>query len=591
MKCPNCEYENRGDASFCQYCGAVLTTPNPGEPKVPLEATRPLPSSSGGQAQDFTAASDTRPLAETAVVVGPLPEGALLRGGRYVILEVRNAETEPYLYLVEDTVPTNLCPNCQSEATDLDERFCSFCGADLDGAEVLHLRYQVQESTNEQAFAAEAQLLGMRLEHPSLIFPREVFTEAPFGSPRHYLVGPEFPPALATTFAVPQKLNRVLTWGVSLAYALGHLHRHHLTLQGAGLEHIALEGTAAYWTNLGVARVIPPDARSQATGYFVQDVRGLASALFYLATGSHQYDPQAMMPEQVAHIFDRALASQQGFGDAGGLGTALEAALQEIRRPASVNLIVGRATDVGQERSLNEDSLLTVSVVPVYRSMSAPVGVFAVADGMGGHEAGDTASHAAISALAQESVAGVLRPASVGEPLPEAGEWLTQATQAANRAVYDRRTEAGTDMGTTLVTALFVGDTATISNVGDSRAYLLNEEKIIQVTTDHSLVERLVATGQITPEEAINHPQKNVIYRVIGDRPRVENDVYEQRLAPGEALLMCSDGLSGMVPDDQIWHIWRTSTSPQEACDRLVEAANEAGGEDNITVVIVQIGQ
>ena len=591
MKCPNCEYENRGDASFCQYCGAVLTAPNPGGADVGLEATRPLAPTGTDRTQPFAATSDTRPLAETAVAFGPLPEGALLRDGRYVVLEVRNSETEPYLYLVEDTVPASLCPNCQSEATDPEEHFCPSCGADLANAEVLHLRYQVRESADEQAFAAEAQLLGMRLEHPSLIIPHEIFTEAPFGSPRHYLVEPEFPPALATTFAVPQRLNRVLTWGVSLAYALGHLHRHHLTLQGAGQEHIALEGTAAYWTNLGVVRVIPPEARSQAAAYFVQDVRGLASALFYLATGSHQYDPQAMLPDHVASIFDRALASQQPFEDAGTFGAALEAALQEIRRPASVNHIVGRATDVGQERSLNEDSLLTVAIVPIYRSMSAPVGVFAVADGMGGHEAGDAASHAAISALAQRAVADVLRPAAAGQSLSEASEWLSDATQTANSAVYDRRKEAGTDMGTTLVTALFVGDTATISNVGDSRAYLLDETKITQITTDHSLVERLVATGQITREEAANHPQKNVIYRVIGDRPHVENDVYEQRVAPGEALLMCSDGLSGMVPDDQMWHIWRTSTSPQEACDRLVEAANEAGGEDNITVVIVQIGQ
>jgi protein phosphatase len=591
MKCPNCEYENRGDASFCQYCGAVLTTPNPGEPDIALEATRPLAASGTDQTRPFAATSDTRPLAETSVVFGPLPEGALLRDGRYVILELRNSETEPHIYLVQDTVPTSLCPNCQTEATDPQEHFCSSCGADLANAEVVYLRYQVQESADEQAFAGEAQLLGMRLTHPGLIFPREVFTEAPFGLPRHYLVGPEFPPALATTFDVPQRLNRVLTWGVSLAHGLGHLHRHHLTLQGAGLEHIALEGTTAYWTNLGVARVIPPAARAQAAGYFVQDVRGLASALFYLATGNHQYDPQAVLPDHVVSIFDRALASQQGFEDAGSFGAALETALQEIRRPASVNHLVGRATDVGQERSLNEDSLLTVAIVPIYRSMSAPVGVFAVADGMGGHEAGDAASHAAIDALAQQAVADVLRPAAAGQSLPQAGEWLTEATQAANRAVYDRRKEAGTDMGTTLVTALFAGDTATISNVGDSRAYLLDENKITQITTDHSLVERLVATGQITPEEAVNHPQKNVIYRVIGDRPRVEIDVYEQRVAPGEALLLCSDGLSGMVLDDQMWHIWRTSTSPQEACDRLVEAANEAGGEDNITVVIVQIGQ
>ena len=143
-------------------------------------------------------------------------------------------------------------------------------------------------------------------------------------------------------------------------------------------------------------------------------------------------------------------------------------------------------------------------------------------------------------------------------------------------------------MGTTVVMALFVGDTATIANVGDSRAYRLGSQCIEQVTTDHSLVERLVATGQITQEEAIDHPQSNVIYRVVGDKTRIDVDLCELRLALGEGLLLCSDGLSGMVPDEQIWQIWRASTSPQEACDRLVDAANHAGGEDNISVVIVQ---
>jgi protein phosphatase len=168
---------------------------------------------------------------------------------------------------------------------------------------------------------------------------------------------------------------------------------------------------------------------------------------------------------------------------------------------------------------------------------------------------------------------------------------MVSATRAANQDVYDQRKVADSDMGTTLVMALVIGDTATIANVGDSRAYLLTQDKIAQITTDHSLVERLVATGQITRVEAAHHPQRNVIYRVIGDKPRTDIDTFEQRLAPGEALLLCSDGLSGMVSDDQMWLIWHTSTSPQEACDRMVEAANQAGGIDNITVVIVQIAE
>jgi len=107
------------------------------------------------------------------------------------------------------------------------------------------------------------------------------------------------------------------------------------------------------------------------------------------------------------------------------------------------------------------------------------------------------------------------------------------------------------------------------------------------VTVDHSLVERLVSAGQITRAEADGHPQRNVIYRAIGDRAEVEVDLYEQLLAAGEALLLCSDGLCGMVPDERIYEIWTSAATPQQACDRLVTAANEAGGEDNITVVIV----
>jgi serine/threonine protein phosphatase PrpC len=577
MKCPNCGYDNRGNASFCQGCGAVLTAQNSVEG---TEAQAPPPADQ----------SDTRPLAEASVAFAPLPEGALLREGRYVVLEVRTADERSNLYLVEDTMPVNLCPNCH-ETSDPKERFCAFCGADVSGLEPLYMRYLALERADEQAFAAEAQLLAMRLAHPALLLPRDVFVETPYGAPRHYLVGPEFPPQPAASLATPQKLNQVLDWGISLSHALSYLHRHQVTLGGGGLDYVALDGGIAYWAQLGMAYVVPPEARSQSSGYFAQDVRGLAMALFTLATELVEYAPETDLPESVAAVFDQALGSPEGFTDAVAFGVALEGALQELRRPASVTLVVGYCTDVGQERSLNEDSLLTLDFTPVFRSKSATVGLYAVADGMGGHEAGDVASQAAITAVAQMAIRDMMRPAAAGEPLPDLGEWLTQASQSASQAVYDRRRDAGTDMGTTLVMALFVGDTATIANVGDSRAYQLKPDGIAQVTVDHSLVERLVATGQITPEEAANHPQKNVIYRVIGDKASVENDVYERRLAPGEALLLCSDGLDGMVDDDHIWRIWRTSTSPQEACERLVEAANEAGGEDNITVVIVQVAQ
>jgi len=598
MKCPNCGYENRETAHFCHRCGTALTTQSPAGPDVSRQPTkpftRPLPGPpSRGEGEDQGSELATRPLPEASVAFAPLPEGALLHGERYVVSEVRTVNEQLNVYLVEDNTPVRLCPHCQAETSDPQERFCSLCGADLSDVEPLHIHYLMQESADERAFAVEAQLLGMRLEHPGLLLPREVFAEAPYGPTRHYMVEPEFSPPLASSLPVPQELNQVLEWGVSLAQALDYLHRRHVTLREVGpsdvgyINHIAVVGKRAGWTHLSVAHVVPPAARPTAASYFAQDVQGLATALLYLATGQQQ-ETSIPLPEQIATTFSQALTAPTRLS-AAAFATALETALQERRRPASVTLLVGRRTDVGQERSLNEDSLLTLDISPVYRSIGAPVGLFVVADGMGGHEAGEVASKMAIQAIARQAVSEVLSPAAASEPLPDIRQWLTATALTANQAVYNQRKAAGTDMGTTLVMALLVGDTATIANVGDSRAYLLKQDEIVQITTDHSLVERLVATGQITPQEAANHPQRNVIYRVIGDKPQVETDLFEQRLAPGEALLLCSDGLSGMMPDKRIWNIWSTSTSPQEACDRLVEAANQAGGEDNITVVTVQI--
>jgi protein phosphatase len=531
--------------------------------------------------------SDTRPLSKVSTAFAPLPEGALLRNGQYVVLELRNTNEHSNTYLAENITPIRLCPNCQAETFNSQERFCFACGAALTDIEPLHLRYLVHESVNEQTFTIEAQLIEMHLEHPGLLLPYDVFTESPYGTSRHYLVESEFVPPLATSLSVPQELDRVLEWGAILAQAMDYLHSHHIILREISLRQIAVPGNKARWTHLSAATAIPPEDRSMEERHFAKDVRELATLLTYLATGPRR-DIHTQMPKQAAEAFHQALSEPTGI-TASQFAAALKDTLKRLRRPTSVTFVIGHRTDVGQERSLNEDSLLALSTSPVYRSVSKPVGLFAVADGMGGHQAGDIASRLAIQAISQRAVDEVLSSVTTGKPLPDLNQWITSTTKVANQSVYDQRQVAGTDMGTTLVIALVVGDTAIISNVGDSRAYLLTQDKIVQITTDHSLVERLVATGQITRAEAAHHPQRNVIYRVIGDKPQTDIDLFEQRLAPGEALLLCSDGLSGMMPDEKIWYIWQTSTSPQEACDRLVEAANQAGGVDNITVVIVQI--
>jgi protein phosphatase len=243
-------------------------------------------------------------------------------------------------------------------------------------------------------------------------------------------------------------------------------------------------------------------------------------------------------------------------------------------------------------RDLNEDSLLALDMDRIHRSISRPIGLYVVADGMGGHSAGDVASGLAINTMAEQMVTHLLVPQLTGEidaSAFDAQRWLADAVQAANLAVYTHRRSASTDMGTTLVAALVVGDTAHIANVGDSRAYVITQDDDVRrITIDHSLVERLVAIGQIKPDEARSHPQRNVIYRTIGDKEEAEVDFFVQQLNPGDSLLLCSDGLSGKVEDTEMQRLVSRSQSPQEACELLVQAANDHGGDDNITVIIVQ---
>jgi protein phosphatase len=203
------------------------------------------------------------------------------------------------------------------------------------------------------------------------------------------------------------------------------------------------------------------------------------------------------------------------------------------------------------------------------------------------------ASGLAINALAQHAVATLLpHTLNDGTPVLEIEAWLREAINAANTTVHEQRKLAGTNMGTTLVMAVVINGQVFFANVGDSRGYLINETGIRQMTIDHSLVQRLVDTKQLTPEEAHHYFQKNVIYKNLGDRASVSPDIAHEELQPGDCLLLCSDGLlgwGGPVREAEAHQIIISATSPQEACQRLIDAANTAGGPDNITAILVQM--
>ena len=228
-------------------------------------------------------------------------------------------------------------------------------------------------------------------------------------------------------------------------------------------------------------------------------------------------------------------------------------------------------TDTGRQRRANEDALLA----------RAPL--FVVADGMGGAQAGEVASR-----LAVESFRGGL-PNGGGDP----EQALRALIQQANARIYElsRSNAEQAGMGTTL-TALYVGeDDVALAHVGDSRAYCLREGELVRLTDDHSLVDELIRQGRLTPEEAQDHPQRSVITRALGPEPTVEVDTFTHRARPGDVYLVCSDGLTTMVPEEQVGEILVGHPVLRDAGEALLNAANEAGGRDNITVILFRLEQ
>ncbi len=249
-----------------------------------------------------------------------------------------------------------------------------------------------------------------------------------------------------------------------------------------------------------------------------------------------------------------------------------------------ISLDVAADSDIGLIRASNQDVAL------VYISPEEPSrALLAVADGMGGHRAGHLASRMAAEALF-EHVQAFLDGDGLGDLPPP--ELLKRAVEVANQVVRryaaEHREEAG-DMGSTLTCALVADNVATIANVGDSRAYHFSKGILYQVTQDHSLVAELIRRGELPPEALLLHPQRNIITRALGMEEHVLPDMWVRPLEPGDWLLLCSDGLWEMVPEEQITSILESSHNAAMAVRRLIDAANERGGFDNIGVAVARI--
>ncbi|GAB6091926.1 Stp1/IreP family PP2C-type Ser/Thr phosphatase [Furfurilactobacillus curtus] len=239
---------------------------------------------------------------------------------------------------------------------------------------------------------------------------------------------------------------------------------------------------------------------------------------------------------------------------------------------------VASLSDIGRQRETNQDYVGNFM-------NKAELGFTIVADGIGGHRGGDVASSMAVSHIGTRFEATrFIDPAT-------AAKWLASEVRQENETIIEKAQQYRdlSGMGTTLVAAIIFPTQFLVANIGDSRAYLLRHQELAQLTEDHSLVNELIKLGQITEADARTYPEKNIITRTLGINDEADADINLYRAMPGDLLMLCSDGLTNMVTDDQIQAVLvQSDRSLAEKCQRLIDLANEAGGRDNITVLLVE---
>jgi serine/threonine protein phosphatase PrpC len=250
--------------------------------------------------------------------------------------------------------------------------------------------------------------------------------------------------------------------------------------------------------------------------------------------------------------------------------------------------LFGTAQSVGRQREHNEDTLFAMSSIIREGIDEIPFGIFIVADGMGGHQHGEIASGAAARTLGSYLVSHLYTPLLSGDANSietSLQEIMEQGIEAAQEAVLN----AAPGGGTTLTAALVIGDQVTLGHVGDSRAYFAGPDGELQaITKDHSLVKRLLELGQISEKEASIHPQRNVLYRAVGQTEPYRPDIETMTFPVAGSLMICSDGLWGVVGQNNLQKVLRKSGGIIDTCQKMVDLANQAGGPDNITVILVQ---
>ncbi len=576
--CPHCKAPNRYEAKFCVQCGRDITQYDPTTQATAQPSTDQAESNGAslldkvmgtmdklaGEAEKLLDAHrTTRPVTEQGKPARAQPDrlasGCLYpttvyrrvgTAGSHAAYFVANSEQDTNQYFLIRQVTAFPCD-----------------------ANVAHKL--VALSKELQSVQGLVDVICMPDGHTYLVLEHPKAEEG-----WHFLSDPHdpFPP------------ERVIEWGQQIGLTLASLHRSGYTLgekQQAGLEKILIDGNSAKLADLSQCVPLPSD-EAQKRQAILNDLFFLARMLYWAATGQNlSRDWANLKIDGLPRSLRVAITS-----GARGSYVSIHEMLTNLagKNLPPLRLAAGKATHPGRMRDHNEDQYFVYEISKGRSDQPLPA-FYMVADGMGGHESGEVASDtisAALKAWLDEFSSRKSGRATqkLGETPEEA---IKTAIQEANVAVFQQARKRQSDMGATVTAALVVGEQAFVANVGDSRTYLFRRGKLDQVTRDHSVVFSLMAAGQIQRDEIYTHPQRNQIYRSLGEKANVEVDVFPRDLEPGDILILCSDGLWEMVRDSQIAEIVRSARNPQEACDRLVEAANRNGGEDNITVIVVRV--
>ncbi len=617
MNCPRCKAPMRDGARFCGNCGHSLSQPLPPLPATPPSGAMPTPVSSPADATPpaspplgespspqlhedrpgcsplswlsslFGAESDTAQI-QASSSSGPLQTGStrVLRpdediisvfSDRYVTIRYELRPTFGF-YEVYDLS----CNHCGTKNKPAHGRQCSQCQQPLAQA-LLHVS---RLERKPQLESKDIQRLSQ--EHPHILDHVSFWQEGD-----RFVVLLAYPPGWEPLFRVVpvQDATQVARWGIQLGEALAYLHGRrvvHYALDTESLEGLVVQGGQIKFSDLTKTWALQFLPEEQILNLLHRDIMFVAKAVHYMATG--QMRPLA--EESAFHgIFVRAFNNQ--YASMGHLLDDLKVIQGGRQVGVQVTFSVGQANHAGKVRPANEDAAFVLPMMRLHESQSMATALCLVADGMGGQDAGERASKIAYKMIAAEITNQLILPRLEGEITRKlyssSGEVLKEAIQKANQRVYEVARQQGSNMGTTVTAVLLEGPRAYVANVGDSRTYRLRNGVLETLTEDHSLVGSLLKAGQISPEEVYTHPQRSQIYRSLGAKPTVEVDLETVDLKKGDQLLLCSDGLWEMVRDPQIREILLQAPTPQAACDMLVRAAYDAGGEDNITVVVVHV--